>query len=105
MDTLTTLSSQENKYNVRDNLEYEGVAYPYFKVFCLATGEDTYCTNGLKFNTIEDAETYGKELFFRWWGLDKWMVVRIDFKIEYDLPTAIEVKKLVRTIMPYKGVY
>ena len=105
MDKHTTLRLDNTNYELSDNLEYEGVAYPYYKVYCLACGESTYATNGLKFNTLEEAETYGEELFFKWWGLSKWMLIKIEFKIEYNLSGAYEEKVLVRSIIPNKGQY
>ena len=102
MDKYTTIRSQEINYNIRDNLEVESsVGYPFYKVYCPASGESTYATNGLKFDCIAKAETWGKELFFRWWGLDKWMVIRIDF--QQDEKSTLN--KIVRTIVPNTGVY
>ena len=102
MDKYTTLRLDNTSYQIRDNLEVESsVSYPFYKVYCLSSGESTYATNGLKFDCVAKAETWGKELFFRWWGLEKWMVIRIDF--EQDKKS--ELNKVVRTIIPNTGEY
>lgn len=51
-----------------------------YKVWCLATGENTYATNGLEFETVPEAEAYGHDLYSRWFGLEKWAVLPVDEK-------------------------
>ena len=46
-----------------------------FKVWVLAYGERTYATNGLSFDTIQEAVNYGKDLLSRWFGADKFSVL------------------------------
>jgi hypothetical protein len=48
-----------------------------YKVWCLASGERTYATNGLEFETVAEAETYGRDLYSRWMGLEKWAVLPV----------------------------
>ena len=100
MDKYTTLYLDNTSYQIRDNLEYKVLTYPYYKVFFLKSGESTYATNGLNFDTSEDAEIYGKELFFRWWGIDKWLIIRIDYSTNEHNQKVIE-----RSIVPNRGQY
>jgi hypothetical protein len=46
-----------------------------YKVWVLAAGETTYATNALTFDTIEEAKTYGQDLFMRWYSVEKWCVI------------------------------
>ena len=45
-----------------------------YKVWVLAYGETDYCTNGLEFDTREEATDYGNDLASRWTMVDKWEV-------------------------------
>ena len=49
-----------------------------YKVWVLGVGETTYATNGLDFNTIGEAKTYGNDLLSRWFGADRFVVLSVD---------------------------
>lgn len=40
-----------------------------YKVWVLGSGESTWATNGLEFDTIDDARAYMFDLFNRWFGM------------------------------------
>ena len=46
-----------------------------YKVWILGVGESTYATNGLDFDTIDDANSYGNDLLSRWFGADIFKVL------------------------------
>ncbi len=46
-----------------------------YKVWVLGVGESTWATNGLDFDTIEKAKTYGNDLLSRWFGADRFVVL------------------------------
>lgn len=48
-----------------------------YKVWVLATGEVKWATNGLEFETVEDADNYGKDLLARWWGAKEFAVLPV----------------------------
>lgn len=41
----------------------------------VADSSGEFCGNGLKFDTVELAEAYAKDLFSRWTAVRKWRVV------------------------------
>jgi len=46
-----------------------------FKVEVKPFGEAGYAPNGLSFVTVEDAETYARDLMSRWFGAETYRVV------------------------------
>ena len=46
-----------------------------FKTWFHGINEASYATNGLVFDTIEDATNYGHDLLSRWYGADKFAVL------------------------------
>lgn len=46
-----------------------------YKVWVLAYGEINYATNGLEFNTIEDAIAYANDLLSRWFGAKEYAIL------------------------------
>ena len=46
-----------------------------FKVWVKATGDRSYATNNLEFETVDKARKYGSDLFMRWMGAEKWAVL------------------------------
>ena len=47
------------------------------KVYVRACGESSYCTNALEFDTVKSAQDYGDDLLSRWFGADRFEVVRV----------------------------
>ena len=50
-----------------------------FKVWVLGVGENSFCTNGLEFDTIVDAVIYGEDLLSRWFGAEDFKVLPLSF--------------------------
>jgi len=48
-----------------------------YKVWVLAYGEKTWATNGLEFETAEDAGSYGRDLLSRWFGAKEFAVLPV----------------------------
>jgi hypothetical protein len=46
-----------------------------YKVEVIADSSATWCGNGLRFETIGEAETYGIDLASRWFAVRDWRVV------------------------------
>lgn len=46
-----------------------------YKVEVLATGDTSYCSNGLRFKEKEDAETYALNLSMRWLAVKDYRIV------------------------------
>jgi len=46
-----------------------------FKVEVIADNSGEWCSNGIPFATIEEAERYGRDLFSRWSAVREWRVV------------------------------
>ena len=53
-----------------------------FKVWVLVSGESTWATNGLEFDSAIDAKKWGEGLFMRWFALKDFAVlpVKDEFK-------------------------
>jgi len=49
-----------------------------YKVWVLGVGERMYATNGLEFNTISEAKSYGNDLLSRWFGAERFEVLPMD---------------------------
>lgn len=49
-----------------------------YKVAVKAYGEQGWSYNALRFPTKEEAETYGRDLAWRWSGVEKWEVQESD---------------------------
>ncbi len=47
------------------------------KVYVRACGESSYCTNALEFNTVKAAQDYGNNLLSRWFGADRFVMIRV----------------------------
>ncbi len=48
-----------------------------YAVEVIADSSGTFCGNGLKFDTVEAAEIYAKDLWSRWTAVKEWRVVQI----------------------------
>lgn len=59
-----------------------------YKVEIKVRGEMTYCSNGLRFKTCNEALEYGENLAMRWTAVDLWRVAPSD-----DEPNQPEVEK------------
>lgn len=46
-----------------------------FRVEVQGIGETIWVSNALRFDTKEEAETYGRDLFARWMGIRAWRAV------------------------------
>jgi hypothetical protein len=46
-----------------------------FKVYVLADQSGKYATNALKFNSIEEAVEYAKDLYSRWTLVTDWAII------------------------------
>lgn len=46
-----------------------------FRVDCQGKGEKVWSNNAKEFDSKEEAETYARDLFFRWFGIESWRVV------------------------------
>jgi len=53
----------------------ERMANMQYKVWVLGVGETTYATNGLLFDSIEDARAWGDGLLMRWFGAECYVVL------------------------------
>ena len=53
-----------------------------FKTWIKGCGEKSYATNGLEFDTVDDAKNYGNDLLSRWFGAESFEVLpmRVDFQ-------------------------
>lgn len=49
-----------------------------YKVWVLGVGENTWATNGLDFESIDEAKAYGNDLLSRWFGADKFEMLPMD---------------------------
>jgi hypothetical protein len=47
-----------------------------YKVQVIADASGVWAGNGLTFGTIEEAETYAKDLWSRWTAVRQWRIVR-----------------------------
>ena len=50
-----------------------------YKTWVLGVGENSYCTNGLEFDTVEKAVDYGEDLLSRWFGAEDFKVLPLSF--------------------------
>ena len=66
-----------------------------YKVWVLGVGESTYATNGLEFNTVDDATKWGNDLLMRWFGADRFVVLPVDDKYTGFLDSTIAVSNAV----------
>ena len=48
-----------------------------YKIWVLASGEKTWATNGLEFETAMEAKRYGNDLFMRWLALKDFAVLPV----------------------------
>ena len=46
-----------------------------YKVWILGVGESTYATNGVDFDTVDEATSWANGLLDRWFGADKFAVL------------------------------
>jgi len=46
-----------------------------YKVEVIADSSGKWCGNGLRFDTIPEAEAYARDLMSRWWLVTDWRVV------------------------------
>ena len=46
-----------------------------YKVWVLGVGESKYATNGLDFDTINEANSYGNDLLSRWFGAETFKIL------------------------------
>lgn len=46
-----------------------------YKVMVYVCGESTPSSNALRFNTVEEATTYAKDLYSRWTAVERYEVV------------------------------
>ncbi len=67
----------ETAGRIYDSL-YQTTEDTFYKVYVRACGETSYCTNGLDFNTAEEARDYGNDLLGRWFGADRFEVLRVN---------------------------
>jgi len=49
-----------------------------YKVWILAVGENSWCTNSVDHETIEEAQSAGDDLLSRWMGADKYAILPKD---------------------------
>ncbi len=56
-----------------------------FKVGCKSKGDLTWAYNGLRFATKEEASAYGRDLYSRWMGLDKYEVHASSEPVNYKV--------------------
>jgi len=49
-----------------------------YKVWVIADSSGQWCTNGLEFDDVQSAETYAKDLAWRWTAVREWSVRPID---------------------------
>ena len=57
-------------------------------------GEEGWCYNALVFETAEEAEAWGKDLYHRWMLVEKWEAQPTDKPVNYQFTTGelVEVK-------------
>ena len=48
-----------------------------YKVWVLAVGETTWATNGLEFETIAEADSWGYDLMMRWFGAEEYTILPV----------------------------
>ena len=46
-----------------------------YKVWILGVGESTYATNGVDFDTVDEATSWANDLLCRWFGADKFAIL------------------------------
>ena len=51
-----------------------------YKAWIKAVGESTYATNGLDFDSIDDAKSYASDLLSRWFGADTFAILPVNDK-------------------------
>ena len=51
-----------------------------FKVWVLASGESTFATNGLEFDTIKESVSYAHNLMSRWYAVERFVVLPLNDK-------------------------
>ena len=69
------------KKDFEEQLTFEDVVKEketMFKVWVKGVGETTYATNGLDFETVEAAKTWGNDLMSRWFGAESFLVLPKD---------------------------
>lgn len=69
---------------------------PQFKAW-VTDDNNTYATNGLEFDTVEEAELYAKDLFSRWLGALDWAVLPISPENVGHIPAADIAERAVST--------
>lgn len=68
-----------------------------WKCFVKAYGENEYNTNGLAFETQQEAEAYGNELLSRWYAAETFKTVEVkelpvNYIFDYEIGKAVPVK-------------
>lgn len=59
-----------------------------YAVEVIADSSETFCGNGLRFETYAEAEAYAKDLYSRWTAVRSWQIVQF-------VPTGWIMKKVV----------
>ena len=55
------------------------------KVEVLVDGDTSWVSNALRFETTEEAESYGKDLFRRWLAVKEWRIADSDEPVNYRI--------------------
>ncbi len=50
-----------------------------YKCWFLGVGENRYATNGLEFDTIQEADDYGENKLFHWTGAEDFKILPLEF--------------------------
>ena len=85
MNDMRKLIDTVEKLTEETDIGPSGLDTGYFKVFVNTHGdpEDSWATNAMKYDTVEEAEEAAENLFMRWTAVNKWRVMDADKQTTY----------------------